>query len=350
MTREVPIPDYVWDVVREAALVDLRRPAQPARLPADPGLPVLICVMRNEGDRVPEFFTHYRRLGVERFIVVDNGSTDGTQEFCLRQPDCETHIVTRKFQWPQKQGWISRLIAQNGYDRWYLYVDTDEHLVFDGAPDRTVGDLARYADSMGITRVRGMMVDMYADGPLVDYTRAPGQRLADAFPLFDSDSYQEFRYQQLISRKGGPRKRVLAGTDASFNPEMSKYPLFRPAAGEIMANPHHVFPYPGNFDTPCLAGLLHYKFLPGFAARIKAAVTSGSYWDDSAEYRRYLAALKENPTLALTYPGTRTCRSPADLVAAGLIAAPDWAAARLAPVPGEALYRRLRTDRLEALT
>jgi len=39
---------------------------------------ILICVVRNERVRLPYFFRYYRRLGITHFIIIDNGSVDGT--------------------------------------------------------------------------------------------------------------------------------------------------------------------------------------------------------------------------------------------------------------------------------
>jgi len=47
---------------------------------------VLICVVRNEALRLPLFFTHYRKLGVTRFMVIDNDSTDDTPALLLAEP------------------------------------------------------------------------------------------------------------------------------------------------------------------------------------------------------------------------------------------------------------------------
>ena len=44
-------------------------------------------VVRDEALRLPTSSTH-RTLGVDRFYVVDNGSTDGTLELLLDPPDC----------------------------------------------------------------------------------------------------------------------------------------------------------------------------------------------------------------------------------------------------------------------
>ena len=57
-------------------------------LPAIGGDEVLVVgCLRNEMLRLPAFLEHYRRLGVSRFLLVDNGSDDGSRELLLAQPD-----------------------------------------------------------------------------------------------------------------------------------------------------------------------------------------------------------------------------------------------------------------------
>ena len=138
--------------------------------------------------------------------------------------------------------------------------------------------------------------------------------------LFDADGYAEALCLERVSRKGGPRRRAFG-----FDPELTKYPLFHIHAGELVSSPHHLHPYPENYRSDCFLGLLHDKFGPGFRAKAERAAAEGNYWRQSLEYRATLAALDRDPGLALAYPGSRRYRSPADLVAAGLIAPIPWA-------------------------
>jgi Glycosyl transferase family 2 len=329
------LPRFVREVAEEAGSVRLepvRRLPPPAR-----DAVVLLSVIRNEAAVVGDFLAHHRRVGVDRFVVLDNGSTDGTAERLAAEPDVDLYLVRRRFLPPLKQGWINRAIAEYGHDRWYAYADADEHLVFDGCEDGGLGGLIAHAGRRGLRRVRGMLVDMYAPGPLLGpelgpelgpalgrelgTRRAPGGRravpLAEAFPLFDSDSYRETLCKQRISRQGGPRWRRFWRDGIA--PELTKYPLFHIREGEIFDNPHHLYPYGRNFESPCLVGILHFKFDERFLGKIEDALEHEQYFDGSAEYKHYRRVLGEDRGLALDYPGSRRYRTPADLVACGLI-------------------------------
>jgi len=48
---------------------------------------LVFSTQRNEMERLPYFLDHYRKMGVAHFIIVDNGSTDGSAEFLAGKPD-----------------------------------------------------------------------------------------------------------------------------------------------------------------------------------------------------------------------------------------------------------------------
>ncbi len=312
--------DDLRQTITEAASVDFSVPDVVARAGSSPSSPLLICVVKDELDLLEDFYAHNRALGIDRFLIIDNGSTDGTDEYCAAQADTTLYRVSRPFSWQTKQGWISRVIAEHGMDRWYLSIDVDERPVFAGSEQHGISDLARKADELGLRRVRGCMIDMYSGDPLLESKRDRGQTLIEAFPLFDGDGYVEERTDVMLSCTGGPRKRVFSAYEPGLRPELSKYPLFKPGYGELMANPHHHVPFEENFASDRFIGLLHFKFLPGFVARIQRAVEAGNYWQNSFEYRCYLKAVRENPALTLSYSGSRKYSSSMDLVQAGVIA------------------------------
>ena len=90
-----------------------------------PDSPLVISVVKNEIDRMHDFLWHYRGAGIERFMFVDNVSTDGTLEYLDAQPDVDVYRRRGPFDWRLKQGWINKIIEIYGCNQWYIYVDAD---------------------------------------------------------------------------------------------------------------------------------------------------------------------------------------------------------------------------------
>ena len=206
------LPPYVRTVIEEAAQAGLRPMSRPTR-PHDPRTPALVAVVRDEAPRLPGFLAHYRRLGVTRFAIIDNGSRDATRALLAAAPDVALYAADRPF--PGKQGWVNALIARMGYDRWYLTVDADERLVFDGAPaagrpGRGLAELVRFAEAGGLRRLRAMLVDLYPPGPLL----APEAREPSLAPEARDPSSRRRRGTCCSTPTAMPRRSASSGSRA----------------------------------------------------------------------------------------------------------------------------------------
>lgn len=143
--------------------------------------------------------------------------------------------------------------------------------------------------------------------------------MRDTYPYFDPGGYSEHRNATLVSRTGGPRRRVLTKFTPGFEPQLTKYPLFRLAPGELAVNPHYIWPPDPNPEDRCHLGILHYKFDGDLLLKIEDAVDRGHYWNNSAEYRTYQDALRRDPLLTFHWPASRRYGSSEDLVGCELI-------------------------------
>jgi|GEM_PF-1115037 len=259
-----------------------------------------LCVVKNDLARLQMAIAHHRSLGVQQFAVLDNGSTDGTQEWLSGQPDIDVYVVTTPFSSQRKYGWINQLLARYGYDRWYLYFDSDELFVYPDLENITISQLIERVERRQLDRLGAVMLDMYSDQPI--YAPAGEQQsIEQDFCYFDSDSYELSQSRRGRVVKGGPRKRVFT-PELEDSPLLIKFPLFYLNEGMIFESAHYLFPF--RSDVPIASALKHYKFLPSDLERHHLIAREGTFQGGSREYKRYLSAFQSNAAISFLYDGS----------------------------------------------
>ena len=81
-------------------------------------------VLRNEATRLPYFLDYYRRLGVGHFLIIDNGSDDGSAEMLRPQSDVSLWQTSAGYK-ASRFGldWLTFLLMTYGRDHWCLTGD-----------------------------------------------------------------------------------------------------------------------------------------------------------------------------------------------------------------------------------
>ncbi len=124
-------------------------------------------VVRNEATRLPHVFAHHRGLGIDRFFVVDNGSTDGSRDWLLAQPDCHVFATEDSFREAGcGMAWINALLAFLTVGSWCLFIDADELLVYPFCETLRLSRFCAFLDATGSEGVETLMLDMYSRGPV----------------------------------------------------------------------------------------------------------------------------------------------------------------------------------------
>lgn len=80
---------------------------------------VLVSCVRNEMVRLPRFLGHYRKLGVQHFLFVDNASEDGLGDFLTAQPDCSWWLAEGSYKASNfGMDWCNHLLQRYGVSKW----------------------------------------------------------------------------------------------------------------------------------------------------------------------------------------------------------------------------------------
>ncbi len=277
-------------------------------------------LVRNERLRLPWLLAYYRDLGVDRFLVLDNDSDDGTTDWLLAQgPDVHLFHTTASFAASGAgMRWTNRLLDEHGTGAWCLTVDADEVLVYPRCETARLPVLTAYLDSCAAEAMAAPMLDLYAERPLAETAYAAGQSLIEAFPWFDATGYvrrdsNDFPFFRL---QGGSRARVFHEHPAA-GPVLQKVPLIRWRPDiKYTSSKHTAFPC----RLAALSGaLLHFKYLPAFADQVGAEVARAQHFLGGKEYRAYQRRLAPGRDLSLMAPISRRYRDSGQLVELGLM-------------------------------
>ncbi|MEZ2329203.1 glycosyltransferase family 2 protein [Mesorhizobium sp. RCC_202] len=259
-------------------------PAKPIRALTSNEI-TLIVVVRNEAERLMPFLRHYREIGITRFAIVDDRSSDGTSEMLVDQPDVDLfHSSISYAEADLGNLWRQRIAQIYGQPRWYVTVDADEFLVYQGMARHPLPALVEWLKNRKSTRLLAPMIDMYPSGNIWEAKYDPAVPPWHVANHFDAAaSYEVTKSPRGIKITGGPRTRLFERQH-----KLMKFPLILIDRSTIFTSIHSPLPYWRNY-TDAFGALLHFKFFSDFDSKARIAIEEGQYWNGSEKYRKYHA-------------------------------------------------------------
>lgn len=278
----------------------------------------LICGVRNGAGYLRSFLRYYRKLGVTRFIVVDDASEDGTDAILKAAPDVDLYASDLSYKEARRgRLWRETFFDAYGRDRWYLSVDADEFLVFPGSETRTIADFIGDLERAGLGRSHAPMIDLYPAGRLADgvFVDDGAHWPFEVSSHFDGTGYTIRDEIYGFSVRGGPRERLFGN-----RARQSKFPLvFVDSATEYRRGSiHGPAPVWRNF-IPVSAVLLHYRFSASSIEDFRRIVENGGHANGGRHYREILAHEAFSADFSLAYEGSLRFTTSDDLVARGFM-------------------------------
>jgi glycosyltransferase involved in cell wall biosynthesis len=284
----------------------------------------LFSLFRDEMFFAPAFLAHYRGLGVGQFVILDDGSVDGTREFLAAQPDCVLFESDLRYgdeiayvdpagrRTALRAGIYFKMAGPPAFlsGRWVLYVDADEFLL--PPPGMSgIGDIVGRLEAAGAACCAASIVEFFPETVAgLRGGRAPasfGELIADygffqPEPMAEVDaagvpravgrskSARLFERHGVAIRQKGLRRRI----EGLFAPEYRKSPqfktpLFRCDAETYLTGTHLC-------SRPAPRGLLltlaHFVFTAQFEAKVARALDWRSYVNGSDKYGHYARLLE----------------------------------------------------------
>jgi len=287
---------------------------------------VVGCV-RNEMLRLPWFLTHHRALGVQKFLLIDNGSDDGTRNFLLGQPDvCVFHTAERYSESRCGVSWLNSVLRDYAVGHWALVLDADELFIFPGFETLGLQQFVGYLETSGHDAVLAPMLDMYSRSPLAETGYRSGTSMLKTCPYFDGEGYEFYRPfpdrpKQL--HRGGPRHRLFwKDHDRSFpSPVLGKIPLIKwKETYELEASTHIL----RGANTASTTGLLlHFKFLQDFIPNAHCEAQRKEHFRDARQYVAYDDVLTSTPGFSAFWEGSVRFEDSAQMLGLGFMSLSD---------------------------
>jgi len=298
-----------------------------------PGMILAFTTLRNERPRLPYFLNYYRRLGVGQFLMVDNGSTDGSAEWLAEQPDVSLWTTTASYR-RSRYGvdWLNHLQWRYGAGHWTLVVDVDEFLVYPFCDTRPLEALTGWLDDSGRRSFGAMLLDMYPKGPIDAQRYREGQDPFEIARWFDAGNYtlsRNPRYRNLWIQ-GGVRARAFFADAPGRAPALNKTPLVRwTRSHAYVSSTHTLLPRGLNLVYDRAGGelasgvLLHAKFLDMITDKAAEERQRREHYGGGREYDAYGRGLDASPDLWC--PHSTEYINWRQLEILGLMSKGDWA-------------------------
>lgn len=290
---------------------------------------LLVCCIRNEVIRLPRFLSHYRKLGVTHFLIVDNASTDGLEAYLGEQADCSWWRAEGSYKASNfGMDWCNHLLDRHGVGKWCVTVDPDEFLLFPHCETRGLRSLTRYMEGISQPSLFAPLIDVYSQGRLSE-TRLS----ADTDPFELCPYHDRFNLTQRFNEhdrnfwvQGGVRLRRFFPDTPHLAPALNKVPLIKWERDlRYVSSMHHLNRPEYNctvLDNPlAVSGVLfHFKYLSLLTEKAAEEIQRGQHYADSSEYRAYLDAgdpILFDPEISVRFGGTKALQNQGFMQAGG---------------------------------
>jgi len=321
--RLVSLKDFLWQCKNKyedilSSLKDILSSLKMKRIdslsiPNSPDEIRIFMNVRNESLHLPYLFKYYKKMGVDRFFIIDNDSTDETLPFLLSQKN--THVFRTKESYKKANGghrWLKFLLSRYGKEHWCLVVDPDEILTYPNYKKVSIRKLCRFLEKEGSTALSCLLLDMYANKPIRLAQYNQGVNPLPSFPYFDKNTHHIERgpipeCSNAYFYAGGVRKRVFG-----IKPCLNKIPLFKFKSSVSLCRGHHFI---SGADLSSIEGaVLHFMFTSNFISKASEEAKREMYFNNSKWYKACTKKITENLNLNLYYPGSIKFKNSRQLV------------------------------------
>jgi hypothetical protein len=286
----------------------------------------LFAIMRNESLRLAHFLHYYKSLGVDRFFLLDNDSSDDSASIGIDTPD--VHVFKTLDDYRNHWIWMEYMLEKFGNGHWCLVVDIDELFYYPAAESLSIKDLCKYMEGINETSIKALLLDMYSTEAIPDIKYENGGNPLDIVSCFDKD-YQNLKFPFYNRKKleyyyfdtftGGMRDRVFGKSTPPTI--LSKVPLFKNVKGTYLSQGMHAIS--GSRLSSLQAVVFHTKFLSDFISEVKEECIREQHYGGAFYYKIFKKKIDENPELNFHFEGSVKFKDSQQLIDLGMMKTTD---------------------------
>lgn len=283
---------------------------------------LLFAIMRNESIRLPYFIEYYQKLGVDRFYLMDNNSTDNTIKILSENND--VNILKTKDSYINHWYWMEYMLETFGRNHWCIVVDIDELFSYPNVEKISIPQLCRFLEKSNSNAVRALLLDMYSDKSVKDIDYIPGQNPLSSISFFDNTHYEvsfpyfdRYKWETFNSTHytGGMRERVFGKSIPATS--LNKFPLFKFTKDVYLGQGMHAI---NGARVSDLQGIVfHTKFLGDAIIEAEEESIREQHFNNAAYYKDFKREFDRNPDLCLANAQSIRYESLDQLVDLGLM-------------------------------
>ena len=312
-------------------------------------------IVHNEIYLIRAFLNHYRDLGIEQFLILDDNSNDGTAEFLCEQTDCV--VLSSSFSYGEqitidlgnkikkrRVGVVMKRAIPERFlmDQYSVYADADEFLFLPPGIS-SIPEFVNILESHRIDCVVASFVEFYPR----DLCGLSGEPEIRSLPdLLDHYPYYDARPAITLVKGEDPQRANDLATTRLFRkfgisenfgrfPKLSlaldryfplsyfdhaghKTPILKWTENIRLNNSHRANVPPSEL---VLLALGHFKINHSFSAKIEEAIERKSHFKKARKYVHYARLLREMKRSEGDFlgPDSRNYENPEELIEYGLM-------------------------------
>jgi hypothetical protein len=285
----------------------------------------LFVIARNESLRLPYFLNYYKKLGVNRFFIIDNNSSDDTTQIALEYNN--VHVFTTRYPYTNHWYWMEYFLEIYGMDHWCIVVDVDELIAYPYSDKGlSLAGLINYLDSNGYTAMRFLLLDIYSDKSIQESVYKKGDDPLEVCRFFDREFEEKevILFDKLNQRSfnaivytGGMRERVFNNRPGSLPYHLSKISILKKSPDNYLTQGMHAVN--GALLADIQGVVFHTKFMHDFLDEVKEEAKREEHFDNAIMYKIFNEALKKDPSLCMKTENSRLYRDLDQLIDLGIV-------------------------------